>query len=65
MEKEGLGRLELIKKFMEDKEGVSILCTNDRTQENIKEMKDRFTSLTGKKLFLDINPSSFYKLFHH
>ena len=61
--KRRIGKTELIKKFMEDKEGVYILCTNDSTQENIKEMKDKFAILTGKNYFRDINPSSFYELF--
>lgn len=61
--KRRIGKTELIKKFMEDKEGVYILCTNDSTQENIKEMKDKFAILTGKNYFHDINPSSFYELF--
>ncbi|KAF1078392.1 ATP-binding protein [Methanogenium sp. MK-MG] len=61
--KRKIGKTELIKKFMEDKEGVYILCTNDSVQENVKEMKDKFASLTGKNYFRDINPSSFYELF--
>jgi len=63
--KRRIGKTEIIKKFMEDKEGVYILCTNDSEQENIKEMKNKFASLTGKNYFRDINPSSFYELFQY
>jgi len=63
--KRRIGKTELIKKFMEGRDGVYILCTNDSTNENIKEMKDKFAGLTGKEYFRDINPSSFYDLFKY
>jgi AAA+ ATPase superfamily predicted ATPase len=40
--KRRIGKTELIKMFIEDKEGVYILCTNDSIAENIKEMKEKF-----------------------
>ncbi len=55
--KRRIGKTELIKKFMQDKEGTYILCTNDSTKENIKEMKSRFRKLTGKEYFSDIDQS--------
>ena len=63
--KRRIGKTELIKKFMQDKEGIYILCTNDSTKENIKEMKSRFRKLTGKEYFSDIDVSSFYDLFKY
>ena len=63
--KRRIGKTELIKKFIKDKDGVYILCTNDSTEENIKEMKDQFAILTGKEYFRDIDVSSFYSLYKH
>ncbi|MDD5048155.1 MAG: ATP-binding protein [Methanoregulaceae archaeon] len=63
--KRRIGKTELIKKFLEDKDGAYILCTNDSTEENIGEMKDKFAALTGKEYFRDIDVSSFYPLFRH
>ena len=63
--KRRIGKTELIKKFIEDKDGTYILCTNDSTEENIKEMKDKFADLTGKGYFRDIDVSSFYSLYKH
>ncbi|ADN36140.1 ATPase [Methanolacinia petrolearia DSM 11571] len=63
--KRRIGKTELIKKFIEDKDGTYILCTNDSTEENIKEMKDKFADLTGKEYFRDIDVSSFYSLYKH
>lgn len=61
--KRRIGKTELIKKFMEDKDGVYILCTNDSTGENIRELKEKFAHLTGKNYFKDLDSSSFYELF--
>ena len=63
--KRRIGKTELIKKFIEDKDGTYILCTNDSTEENIKEMKDKFADLTGKEYFRDVDVSSFYSLYKH
>ena len=63
--KRRIGKTELTKKFMQDKEGVYILCTNDSMKENIEEMKGKFRKLTGKEYFSDIDVSSFYDLFKY
>ncbi|WP_343241371.1 ATP-binding protein, partial [Methanoculleus sp. UBA389] len=63
--KRRIGKTELIKKFIEDKDGAYILCTNDSTEENIKEMKDKFAALTEKEYFRDIDVSSFYSLYKY
>jgi len=63
--KRRIGKTELIKKFMEDKEGAYILCTNDSMRENLNEMKSKFRNLTGKEYFSDIDVSSFYDLFRY
>ena len=63
--KRRIGKTELIKKFMEDKEGVYILCTNDSMKENINEMKSKFCNLTGKEYFSDLDISSLYDLFRY
>ena len=63
--KRRVGKTELIKNFMEQKRGVYILSTNDSLQENIKEMKRKFSDLTGKNYFQDIETSSFFDLFKY
>jgi AAA+ ATPase superfamily predicted ATPase len=63
--KRRIGKTELIKMFIEDKEGVYILCTNDSIAENIKEMKEKFALLTGKDYFRNLDPSNFYELFRY
>ena len=63
--KRRIGKTELAKKFMEDKEGVYILCTNDSMKENINEMKSKFRNLTGKEYFSDLDVSSLYDLFSY
>ncbi|MCD4704076.1 MAG: ATP-binding protein [Methanosarcinaceae archaeon] len=63
--KRRIGKTELAKQFMQDKEGTYILCTNDSMKENINEMKNKFRKLTGKEYFSDIEVSSFYDLFKY
>ncbi len=63
--KRRIGKTELTKKFIQDKEGVYILCTNDSMKENIEEMKGKFRKLSGKEYFSDIDVSSFYDLFKY
>jgi len=65
--KRRVGKTELIKKFMLDKEkkGTYILCTSDSMSENIEEMKRKFHELTGKDYFLDLDVTSFFDLFRY
>jgi hypothetical protein len=60
-----VGKTELIKKFIQKKFGVYILCTRDTLQENIKEVKRKFHELTGKEYFLKVDTNSFFDLFKY
>lgn len=59
------GKTELIKRFMQKKEGTYMLCTNDSIEENIKEAKRKFYGLTGKDYFLKLENPSFFDLFKY
>ncbi len=63
--KRRVGKTELIKKFLENKKGVYLLCTKDSTEENIKESKQKFSELTGKEYFLKLETSSFLDIFRY
>jgi len=60
-----IGKTELIKKFIENKKAVYILCTRDSLQENINEVKRKFYELTGKEYFLKLDTNSFFDLFKY
>lgn len=59
-----VGKTELIKKFIENKDSAYILATDESTEENIKEFKSHFAKITKKDYFLSIN-ESFNGLFKH
>ncbi|MEM2897649.1 MAG: ATP-binding protein [Candidatus Bathyarchaeia archaeon] len=58
-----VGKTELIKKFIQNKSGIYILCTRDSFFENIKEIKRKFYEATGKEYFLKLNTNSLFDLF--
>lgn len=63
--KRRVGKTELIKTFLKNKNGIYILCTKDSTEENIKESNKKFSELTGKKYFLKIEATSFLEIFRY
>ncbi len=63
--KRRVGKTELIKKFLQNKKGIYILCTMDSVEENIKETKQKFYELTGKEYFLKLETRSFFDLFKY
>lgn len=58
-----VGKTEFIKKFIQDKSNVYILCTRDSFMENIKEMKRKFSQITGKEYFLKLETNSLFDIF--
>ncbi|MEM2122402.1 MAG: ATP-binding protein [Candidatus Bathyarchaeia archaeon] len=60
-----VGKTELIKKFLQKKEGIYFLCTHDSLRENVKEVKRRFYEFTGREYFLRLDTSSFFDLFKY
>jgi len=60
-----VGKTELLKKFLENKQGVYFLCTRDSISENLKELKRKFAEFTGKEYFLKLEITSFYELFKY
>jgi len=60
-----IGKTELIKKFIENKKAVYILCTRDSLQENVNEVKRKICELTGKEYFLKLDTNSFFDLFKY
>ena len=60
-----IGKTEIIKNFLKNKESVYILCTKDSIKENLEEFKRKFYKLTGKRYFLDLKTESFYDLFSY
>jgi|Deesub1362A_J573_1020465.scaffolds.fasta_scaffold06334_2 hypothetical protein len=63
--KRRVGKTELIKRFMRNKEGSYILCTKDSVEENIGEMKRKFYELTGRRYFLRLETISFFELMRY
>jgi AAA+ ATPase superfamily predicted ATPase len=63
--KRRVGKTEIIKKFLQNKKGIYILCTMDSMEENIKETKQKFYELTGKEYFLKLETRSFFDLFKY
>ncbi len=63
--KRRVGKTELIKNFIQKRGGTYILCTKDSLKENIKEMKRKFSKLTGKEYFLKLDTNSFFDLFKY
>ena len=63
--KRRVGKTELIKKFLQNKNGIYILCTKDSIEENIKESNKKFSELTGKKYFLKLEATSFLDIFKY
>jgi len=60
-----VGKTELIKKFIQRKDGMYFLCTRDSLLENVKELKRKFCELTGKEYFLKLDTNSFFDLFKY
>jgi len=60
-----VGKTELLKHFLENKNGTYILATDENLEENIKEFKNKFYELTKKDYFLKLELSSFYDLFKY
>lgn len=60
-----VGKTELIKKFIQNKNGIYILCTRDSLIENIKEVKRKFYEITNKEYFLRLDTNSFFDLFKY
>jgi AAA+ ATPase superfamily predicted ATPase len=58
-----VGKTELIKKFIQNKSNVYILCTRDSFLENIKEIKEKFYQITGKEYFLKLETNSLFDIF--
>jgi AAA+ ATPase superfamily predicted ATPase len=58
-----VGKTELIKKFIQNKSGVYILCTRDSFLENVNEVKRKFYQATGKEYFLKLETTSLFDLF--
>ncbi|MBU7010166.1 MAG: ATP-binding protein [Theionarchaea archaeon] len=57
-----VGKTELIKKFIQKKYSLYVLCTRDSLAENIKELKTKFCELTKKEYFLKLESSSYAEL---
>ncbi len=60
-----VGKTELIKKFLQGKKGIYLLCTRDSISENVKELKRRFSEFTKKEYFLKLETDSFFDLFKY
>ena len=60
-----VGKTELIKKFIQNKNSSYILCSRDNFQENIKEIKRKFSEITGKEYFLKLDANSLFDLFKY
>jgi len=60
-----VGKTELLKKFLHGKEGAYILFTDESLDENLKELKEKFATLTGKELFRELDTHSLYDLFKY
>jgi AAA+ ATPase superfamily predicted ATPase len=58
-----VGKTELIKKFIQNKKSIYILCSRTSIKENIDELKRKFYEITGKEYFLNLNTTSFFDLF--
>ena len=58
-----VGKTELIKKFIQNKKNIYILCSKTSIRENIDELKRKFYEITGKEYFLNLNTTSFFDLF--
>ena len=58
-----VGKTELIKKFIQNKKSIYILCSRTSIKENIDELKKKFYEITGKEYFLNLNTTSFFDLF--
>ncbi|MEM2902854.1 MAG: ATP-binding protein [Candidatus Bathyarchaeia archaeon] len=58
-----VGKTELIKKFIQNKSSVYVLCTRDNFLENIKEIKRKFYEVTGKEYFMKLDTTSLFDLF--
>jgi AAA+ ATPase superfamily predicted ATPase len=58
-----VGKTELIKKFIQNKKNIYILCSRTSIKENIDELKRKFYEITGKEYFLNLNTTSFIDLF--
>jgi len=52
-----VGKTELVKQFIKDKEAIYHLSTNDGIQNNVKRLKEAFARLTGKNYFISLNVS--------
>jgi len=63
--KRRVGKTELIKKFSQNKKSLYFLCTKDSIEENIKELKLKFSELAGKEYFLQIETTSFLDIFKY
>jgi len=60
-----VGKTELIKKFLQNKESCYILCTNENIKENIDYMKDGFSRMLHRPYFNDLKAVGLYELFKH
>ncbi len=58
-----VGKTEIIKKFIEGRKGVYVLCTRDSLKENISEFKKKFYEATGREYFLKLDTESLGDLF--
>ncbi len=58
-----VGKTELIKKFIQNKKSIYILCSRTSIKENVDELKRKFYEITGKEYFLNLNTTSFFDLF--
>ena len=58
-----VGKTMLLKEFLKDKRGVYFLATADSMGENIKELAEKFSGLTGREYFREVR--DFGKLFRY
>jgi AAA+ ATPase superfamily predicted ATPase len=58
-----VGKTELIKKFLQGKKGIYILCSRTTLLENLQELKRKFYEVTGKEYFLKLETNSFFETF--
>jgi hypothetical protein len=59
------GKTELIKRFIQNKTAIYVLCTKDSMAENLKDMKRKLHGITGKEYFLKLDTGSFFDLFRY
>ncbi len=53
-----VGKTALIKKFLEDKQGVYLMCTKDSMRDNVNELKRRLAAMLGKEYLASVEARS-------